>query len=68
VDSLPIYDHSQLLRYGRQIEPPDTFRLLWVEMLHGSEIFKNQDFRKDSSEKWGEGSIYKSTKIGHGEI
>jgi hypothetical protein len=37
-------------------------------MLHGSEIFKNQDFRKDSSEKWGEGSTYKSTKIGHGEI
>jgi len=36
-------------RLAKQSYPSDSFRLLWVEMLYGSEILRNEDFRKYST-------------------
>jgi hypothetical protein len=44
---LPRSCPRQRLRYEKETCPPDSFRLLRVEMLYGGKIFTNHDFRKE---------------------
>ena len=35
-------------KYGGQTEPPDSARLLLVEVLHRSKVFQNEEYRKEA--------------------
>jgi hypothetical protein len=55
---LPRSAPSKRLRYGGQNKTLVSFRLLLFVMLHGGKILKNEEFRKESSEKWYKGYTY----------
>jgi hypothetical protein len=49
VDILPLSAPAKKFRFLKEIKTLDAFRLLLLETLHGGEIFKNHNFRKQHS-------------------
>jgi hypothetical protein len=43
VDVLPRFASSKRLRYEKQTEAPNPFRLLLVEVLHGGKVLENEE-------------------------
>jgi hypothetical protein len=43
VNILPLYAHSQKLRYDGQTKPLDSFCLLRVEVLYRGKVFKDKE-------------------------
>jgi hypothetical protein len=51
VNILPRYAPSKRLRYEKQTEAPNPFRLLLVEVLHRGKVLENEECRKKSFDK-----------------
>ena len=46
VDFLPLYGPYKKPQYDGQTKTLDSFRLLLVEVLHGSKVFKNEEYEE----------------------